>query len=200
MNFIKKSLIIGLITTALLGIVVFITKLLWGFLAPFKYLSLIIFGRYIFGFELIGLLIFMFIIGFLINIWEKRKGPIEKRIRRIPLVEKFLNLIQAIKDTVSYWFGRSEKKHPYVAVKLSSNSYRLGITAYNRIKINGKDMIAVAIVSWPFPNTGPFIDFYQENQIIPLDNIPVNIIIQLQTTGTLLKVIQDLEQKQSPTL
>lgn len=184
MKFLKKCFIIGLITAVLFGFIFWILKFIWSLLIPFKFISILIFGKYLFGLEIFVLFVFIIIVGLLINFWERKSGPIEQKT----IIHKILSFFQAIKITVSRWFDGSQKPEGiYVAVEISPGISALGITSYNTFNLANEDKIAVALVSWPFPTTGPMIVFVSRNKIKTLDHIPPEIIIQLIMTATMLK-------------
>ncbi len=197
MNSFKKTLITGLIAVALLCLIFFVLKSFWNIITPIRTLSALIFNRYIPGLEIVLLLIFILLIGFGLNLWEKRKSPFTRTINRIPFVGRLLNLFQSIKKTVSFWIGdkkelESEHKNKaWVLIKWAPGIYSLGLTSQTSIKkINqatGEELIAVLPTSVPFPATGVSLFFLPLNKIIPLD-IPIDMGFELLMSAGLLKI------------
>lgn len=205
MKFLKKCFIIGLIAAILLGLIYWALKFIWNIFSPFKLFSTLIFGKHIFGLEIVIALIFIIIVGFLINLWEKKSGPIKQKT----VIHKILNFFHAIKNTVSRWLDASQPSRGiYVAVEIAPGVSALGMTSYNTFRFNNYDKdgkylleeserIAVSLVSWPFPTTGPLIVFVQRDKIQPLDKIPPEIIVQLIMTATILK-FKDEDKNKAP--
>lgn len=205
MKFLKKCFIFGLIAVLLLGLVYWILKFIWNILSPFKLISALIFGKYVFGLEIVAALLFIIIVGFLMNLWEKKSGPIEQKT----VTHKILNFFHAVKITVSRWFDASQQSEGiYVAVEIAPGVSALGMTSYNAFpfytydkeyvgKLNIEDRIAVGLISWPIPTTGPLIVFVQRDKIQPLDKIPPEIIVQLIMTATMLK-FKDEDKNKAP--
>jgi uncharacterized membrane protein len=192
MKFIKRCFIIGLIGAGLIGLVFWILKSIWSFLQPFKYLTKIIFGKTIPGLEILVILIFILIIGIIINFLEKKIGPIDKQVKKISFIHRILNFFSSIKNTVSHWLGEKSDKNVqksiYVAVEIFPGFSVLGMTSYNNLNINKEDRVAVAIISWPFPTTGPIIAFVRKEMIYELNEIPPEIVVQTIMSATLLKL------------
>lgn len=210
MKFIKKCFIIGLIAVVLVGLIIWILKFIWNFLAPFKYIVKLIFAKPIPGFEIVVILIFIFIIGVLINLLEKRVG-IGQQAQNVSFIRRILNFFSTIKNTVSYWLSEKSselknQKNIYVVVEVFPGFSVLGMTAYNEITVDFYDengayhhekRIAIAVISWPFPTTGPIVIFARPDMIYELKNVPPEVIVQLIMSATLLKINPDQTQSKT---
>jgi len=183
-NFLKQSFIAGLIIFVLASVFWWIVKMLWRFLVPFKYTTYCFFRRQIPGLEIVFAIIIILLVGIVINIVFKRS-----RFKNLPKIRKVISFFVRVKES-SVILSRTDKI--WVLIKWNEDAYSVGITTKAKLdaadKATGKDLVAVFLMSTPFPTSGVTL-LINRDRLIPLSNS--RGILSLITSGGLLSSIKE---------